>query len=179
MVKIANFAKPETVVGNAFGQFVNFEGRQKSPRLIMRILIISFLLLMGLPNIGKSQTIIKMKSEGGVSIIPCKVNGLNLNFIFDTGASDVSISLTEASFMLKNGYLDKSDIIGTSKYLDANGNINEGVTINLKEIEIAGESEVIVVQKPKGITKSKKENLVSIKRLEMAVYTEGQKFKIK
>lgn len=79
-----------------------------------------------------------MKSEGGVSIIPCKVNGLNLNFIFDTGASDVSISLTEASFMLKNGYLDKSDIIGTSKYLDANGNINEGVTINLKEIEIAG-----------------------------------------
>ena len=48
-----------------------------------------------------------------------------------------------------------------------------------KEIEIAGESEVIVVQKPKGITKSKKENLVSIKRLEMAVYTEGQKFKIK
>lgn len=48
-----------------------------------------------------------------------------------------------------------------------------------KEIEIAGDSEVIVVKKPKGITKSKKKNLVSIKSLEMAVYTEGQKFKIK
>lgn len=47
-----------------------------------------------------------------------------------------------------------------------------------KEIEIVGESEVIVVKKPKGIAKSKKENLVSIKSLEMAVYTEGQKFKI-
>lgn len=47
-----------------------------------------------------------------------------------------------------------------------------------KEIEIIGESEVIVVKKPKGIAKSKKENLVSIKSLEMAVYTEGQKFKI-
>ena len=47
-----------------------------------------------------------------------------------------------------------------------------------KEIEIAGESEVIVVQKPKGITKSKKSNLVSIKSLEMAVYNQGQKFKI-
>lgn len=79
-----------------------------------------------------------MKSEGGVSIIPCKVNGLNLNFIFDTGASEVSISLTEATFMLKNGYLDTNDIIGTSKYLDANGDISEGVVINLKEIEIAG-----------------------------------------
>jgi len=47
-----------------------------------------------------------------------------------------------------------------------------------KEIEIVGESEVIVVKKPKGIAKSKKENLVSIKSLDMAVYTEGQKFKI-
>ncbi|MFV8367147.1 cyanophycinase [Flavobacterium sp. XS1P27] len=47
-----------------------------------------------------------------------------------------------------------------------------------KEIEIVGESEVIVVKKPKGITKSKKENLVSIKSLEMAIYNEGQKFKI-
>ena len=47
-----------------------------------------------------------------------------------------------------------------------------------KKIEIVGESEVIVVKKPKGIAKSKKENLVSIKSLEMAIYTEGQKFKI-
>lgn len=53
------------------------------------------------------------------------------------------------------------------------------IIVRNKEIEIAGESEVIVVKKPKGITKSKKENLVSIKSLEMSVYTEGQKFKIK
>jgi clan AA aspartic protease (TIGR02281 family) len=79
-----------------------------------------------------------MKREGGVSIIPCKVNGLNLSFIFDTGASDVTISLTEASFMLKNGYLNKEDIFGTTKYSDANGNISEGIIINLKEIEISG-----------------------------------------
>lgn len=92
---------------------------------------------MGISKIGYSQTVIKMKSEGGVSIIPCKVNGLNLNFIFDTGASEVSISMTEASFMLKNGYLQREDIIGTSKYQDAVGNINEGITIRLREIEIA------------------------------------------
>ncbi|MEC5167359.1 cyanophycinase [Flavobacterium sp. PL11] len=48
-----------------------------------------------------------------------------------------------------------------------------------KEIEIAGESEVVVIKKPKGIIKSKKDNLVSIKSLEMAIYIEGQKFKIK
>jgi tetratricopeptide (TPR) repeat protein len=79
-----------------------------------------------------------MKRQGGVSIIPCKVNGLDLELIFDTGASDVSISLTEASSMLENGKLTKSDIIGTSNYINANGDITEGIVINIKEIEIAG-----------------------------------------
>ena len=51
-----------------------------------------------------AQTIVEMSKEGGVYTVPCKVNGLPLKFIFDTGASDVSISLTEAIFMLKNGY---------------------------------------------------------------------------
>lgn len=85
-----------------------------------------------------SQTIIKMKREGGVSIIPCKVNSLELELIFDTGASDVSISLTEANSMFKNGKLTNGDIIGMANYVDANGGITEGVVINIKEIEIAG-----------------------------------------
>jgi clan AA aspartic protease (TIGR02281 family) len=87
---------------------------------------------------SSTGNIIKMKSIGGVSVIPCKVNGLNLNFIFDTGASNVSLSMTEATFMLKNDYLSVSDIIGSNKFLDASGNISEGVVINLKEIEIGG-----------------------------------------
>jgi uncharacterized protein (TIGR02145 family) len=94
--------------------------------------------LIFLCNIAVSQTVIQMKREGGVSIVPCKVNGLKLSFIFDTGASDVTISLTEATFMLKNGYLSKNDIIGTSNYSDANGDISEGININLREIEIQG-----------------------------------------
>jgi aspartyl protease family protein len=40
--------------------------------------------------------------------------------------------------MLKNGYLSLNDIIGSNKFSDANGNISEGVIINLKEIEIGG-----------------------------------------
>jgi predicted aspartyl protease len=99
---------------------------------------ILLLVLFSFSKIALSQTVIKMKSQGGVSIIPCKVNGLELSFIFDTGASDVTISLTEASFMIKNGYLSKNDIIGTSKFYDANGDISEGININLREIEIQG-----------------------------------------
>ena len=98
------------------------------------MLLLLFQFVLG----ANSQTVIKMSKENGVSVIPCKVNGLPLNFIFDTGSEDVSISLTEASFMLKNGYLNDDDIIGTSKFLDANGNINEGIVMNIREIEIGG-----------------------------------------
>jgi len=104
----------------------------------MRYILSILLLIFQMRFVAQTQTVIKMKKEGGVSIIPCKVNGLNLNFIFDTGASDVSMSLTEANFMLKNGFLRESDFVGTQKYLDASGSINEGIVINLRLIEIAG-----------------------------------------
>lgn len=84
-----------------------------------------------------SQEIIEMKKdESGVYTIPCEVNGLKLRFIFDTGASVVSISLTEASFMLKNGYLNDSDITGTTNVQTADGEIAENYVINLKELKI-------------------------------------------
>lgn len=85
-----------------------------------------------------SQTRIKMNKEGGVYTVPCTVNGLKLRFIFDTGASNVCISLSEATFMLKNGYLNKEDIIGTSQSKIADGSLVENTHIILREIEIEG-----------------------------------------
>ncbi len=89
-------------------------------------------------QISFAQTVIQMKKEGGVYTIPCKVNGLPLKFIFDTGASDVSISATEALFMLKNGYLNSSDIIGTQNYIDATGKVSEGTKIMIRNLEFSG-----------------------------------------
>mgnify|MGYP002776377742 CR=1 FL=1 len=60
--------------------------------------IFSFFLFFMAANIF-SQTVIIMNKENGVYTVPCKINGLSLKFIFDTGASDVSISLTEAMFL--------------------------------------------------------------------------------
>lgn len=88
---------------------------------------------------ANSSKIIQMnKMPGGTYEIPCKVNGLALKFIFDTGASDVSISLTEALFMLKNGHLKEEDIIGTQYYSIANGDIAEGTTIRIRKLEFGG-----------------------------------------
>ena len=74
--------------------------------------------------------------EGNVCKVKCVINNLPLHFIFDTGASDVSISSVEATFMLKNDYLSTSDIIGRQNYMTADGNITEGTVINLRDVKL-------------------------------------------
>ncbi len=74
--------------------------------------------------------------EGNVCKVKCTINNLPLHFIFDTGASNVSISSVEATFMLKNDYLAVSDIIGRQNYMTADGNITEGTVINLRDVKL-------------------------------------------
>ncbi len=81
---------------------------------------------------------IPFTKTGGVTKVECTINNLPLNFIFDTGASDVTISQVEANFMYKNGYLDSRDIVGKKTYQVATGAIAVGTTIILKEIEFGG-----------------------------------------
>ena len=76
------------------------------------------------------------RKPGGTFEIPCDINGLPLQMIFDTGASDVTISSVEASFMLKNGYLSEKDVKGKKYYQIANGQISEGTVITLREVKI-------------------------------------------
>lgn len=88
---------------------------------------------------GITETIseIQMKKlYSGVYEVPCTINDLPLKFLFDTGASSVTISSVEASFMLKNDYLKEDDIKNKEYYSVATGEIREGTTIRLREIKI-------------------------------------------
>jgi len=84
----------------------------------------------------QAATTVKITKQGGVYTIPCKINGLALRFILDTGASDVSIPINVARFMFKNGYLTTNDIIGAENYLLAGGQIQQGTVIVFREIVI-------------------------------------------
>lgn len=90
-------------------------------------------------NSGTGQVSeVPFTKEGGVCKVKCDINGLPLHFVFDTGAADVSISQVEATFMLKNGYLSSSDIVGRQRYVDANGDVSEGTVINIKKVNFGG-----------------------------------------
>ena len=81
---------------------------------------------------------IKMKKQNGVYIIPMKINGIELDFIFDTGAGSISISDLEASLLYKQGKITQDDILGKGNFTDATGRISEGAIINLKEVSLSG-----------------------------------------
>jgi len=82
------------------------------------------------------KTLVKMVEENGVYKIPIEINGSNMNFIFDTGASIISISSTEAMFLYKQGTLKEEDFIGNVNFQDATGAISEGTIIRLKTVKI-------------------------------------------
>lgn len=97
------------------------------------------------------------RRSGGTFEVPCQVNGLALNMIFDTGASDVTISSVEANFMLKNGHLGKDDIKGKRYYQIANGDISEGTVIVLREVKLG---EAVLRNVEASVVKSQKAPLL-------------------
>lgn len=76
------------------------------------------------------------KMPGGTYEVPCTINGLPLKFIFDTGASDITLSSVEANFMLKNDYLNEKDFKGSRRYLTADGSIANGAVVRIKEMKV-------------------------------------------
>ena len=83
---------------------------------------------------------VSMRLKGGVYYIPIKINGVAMEFVFDTGASIISISETEALFLAKQGLLRDEDILGSILFSDATGRISEGTRINLQSVQIGNET---------------------------------------
>lgn len=99
-----------------------------------------FLQKSDIPVVDKTEGTISeiafTRHVGGTFEVPCQINGLPLQMIFDTGASDVTISSVEANFMLKNRYLSDKDIKGKRYYQVATGELSAGAVITLREVMI-------------------------------------------
>jgi clan AA aspartic protease (TIGR02281 family) len=98
--------------------------------------LLFFILLQFLLLTVSGQIILKMQKEGGVYTIPCKVNGKPLKFIFDTGASIVLISRSEAVSLFNKGLITNNDFYGITYLKDATGGISEGLKINIKSLQV-------------------------------------------
>lgn len=74
-------------------------------------------------NTSDSNEVVHMqKMQGGTYEIPVTINDvLKISFIFDTGASDVSISPDVALTLIRTGTVKETDFIGSQTYSFADG----------------------------------------------------------
>ena len=79
---------------------------------------------------------VPFEKRQGVRFVKVKVNGVEMEMLFDTGASGVSLSLTEAIYLFKQGKLSPDDIKGRTYSQIADGSIVEGMIINIRQLAL-------------------------------------------
>jgi len=83
------------------------------------------------------DTKIRLIKKGGVYKIPVQLNeALTIDFIFDSGATDVLISNDIFTTLVKQGKISKADILGYEYYKIADGSTVKQLSIMLRKLQI-------------------------------------------
>ena len=143
--------KPNFQVNESKNRFTLYAGIAGIAIVVAAVLFFYF--FQPQPTGVSPEVRIKMTEENGVRYVPMKINGQELNFIFDTGASSICISDLEAALLVKNGSLSQNDIIGQQGFIDATGRISIGTRINLKTVQIGNKElnnvEATIIENPR------------------------------
>ena len=100
------------------------------------LLQIALIILFFLPTNTLGQNRIKLVEKDGVLYFPCKINGIQLDYIFDTGAGVVTMNDSIYRSMILKGLISSQDSLGKEKFQDASGNFQECITFNIQKIEL-------------------------------------------
>jgi TPR repeat protein len=88
---------------------------------------------------GSSVTSFPMKAEGGTYVIPVLINdAITLDFIVDSGASDVSIPSDVVTTLMRTGTLKQSDFLGQKTYQLADGSAIPSQTFRIRSLKVGG-----------------------------------------
>ncbi|MFN4812027.1 MAG: retroviral-like aspartic protease family protein [Bacteroidota bacterium] len=88
-------------------------------------------------SIQDTTLIILKKTASGIYEIPVRLNNvLDIDFIFDTGASEVFITPDVALTLIRTKKLTDADLLTDGRYMDANGDINEAARFKIRELQI-------------------------------------------
>lgn len=80
---------------------------------------------------------VKMVQEGGVYKVPVLINGaIPLNFIVDSGATDVSIPNDVVLTLIRTGTITESDFIGAQTYTLADGSTTSSPTFRIRSLKV-------------------------------------------
>lgn len=82
---------------------------------------------------------VSLVEEGGTYTVPVTINDvLPLNFVLDSGASDVSIPADVVLTLIRTGTLKESDFIGSQTYKLADGSTIESDQFTIRSMTVGG-----------------------------------------
>jgi clan AA aspartic protease (TIGR02281 family) len=88
-------------------------------------------------NRTNSAISIPMENTGGVYTVPVSINdSLTINFIVDSGATDVSIPADVVSTLVRAGTVRDEDFLGTRMYTMANGSTVPSKTFRIRSLKV-------------------------------------------
>ena len=83
-----------------------------------------------------SDYVVKMKRRSGVYVLPCEVNGVKHDFIFDTGAANTSLSQEFVNELLAKKRLLQTDFTGAIQTRNASGSVDNNTTVNIRSLKV-------------------------------------------
>jgi len=91
----------------------------------------------GSPALPPGTEEIPLRNNGGVYVVPVRINGaITLDFIVDSGASDVLIPADVAITLARTGTIAQDDFIGHQEYQLANGSTLKSERFILRELKV-------------------------------------------
>jgi clan AA aspartic protease (TIGR02281 family) len=84
-----------------------------------------------------SRVEVPLQMQSGIFLVPVQINSaLTLNFMIDSGASDVSIPADVVLTLMRTGTLQPTDFIGAQNYRLADGSTVPSATFRIRALKI-------------------------------------------
>lgn len=82
-------------------------------------------------------SIIPLREQAGTMVVPVLINGaIRLNFVIDSGASDVSIPADVVLTLIRAGTIDQSDFLASKTYTLADGSTVPSQTFRIRSLKV-------------------------------------------
>ena len=90
-----------------------------------------------LPSQKSSQVRVPLKMSGGTFLVPVEINGkIALDFILDSGASDVTLPNDVFTTLKRTGTVKEADIVGQRTYVLADGSKTQSATFTIRSLKV-------------------------------------------
>lgn len=105
--------------------------------MILRTFLICFFAFIFAASASAVE--IPLEKQGGVYTLPVRINGvITLNFVLDSGASEVSIPADVASTLVRTGTIKEGDFLPGKVYSLADGSTLKSPRFLIRELEFGG-----------------------------------------